>query len=124
MCDPARRIIVLCLILTALSAACVSQTDSPLTLAAKFKKGHDYQSLALLLSHVRLGMTRAEVEELLGRPDYSPIEGQYYYALSDRKTEEGTPVGLIVEYRRVNYQTGETVASGKLESLTLGPIGE
>jgi hypothetical protein len=69
-------------------------------------------------------MTQAEVEQLLGPPDYSPIEGQYYYALSDRKTEEGTPVGLIIEYRRINFRTGETVGSGKLESLTLGPIGE
>ncbi len=118
------KIIAPCLVLTAFASACVSKSEPLPKLAAGFQKNHDYQSLTLLLSHVRLGMTRDEVEKLLGRPDYSPIEGQYYYGLSDRNTEEGTPVGLIVEYRRVNYRTGESIASGKLESLTLGPIGE
>ena len=118
------RTTALFLILAFLAPACVSKSDALSRLAAGFQQNHDFQSLTLLLSHVRLGMTRVEVEKLLGRPDYSPIEGQYYYGLSDRKTEEGTPVGLIVEYRRINYQTGETVASGKLESLILGPIGE
>lgn len=80
--------------------------------------------MAFLLSRIRLGMTRPEVEKLLGPHDYSPIEGHYYYALSGRKTEEGTPVGLIVEYRRVNVSTGEMVETGKLESLSRGPIGE
>ncbi len=116
---------LLFVILGALAASgCAPKTDELSRLSAGFRKEHDLRSLTLILGHLSLGMPRAEVEQILGRPDYSPIEGLYYYAVSDRKTEEGTPIGLIVEYRRTDVRTGETVLSGKLESLYLGPIGE
>ncbi|OGD25349.1 MAG: hypothetical protein A2Y56_10125 [Candidatus Aminicenantes bacterium RBG_13_63_10] len=105
-------------------AACGSEVRSSAELSAAFQKDHGYESLAALIGHLRLGMPRAEVERLLGQPTYSPIDGQYYYAVSDRRTEEGTPIGLIVEYRRTDVRTGDVVPSGKLESLFLGPIGE
>jgi len=67
----------------------------------------DYVSLELISKHLHRGMSRSEVESLLGEADYSPIEGQYYYS-SDRREAVGSeqeqdtqmtvPVGLVVEY--------------------------
>ncbi len=88
-----------------------------------YRKAHDYSSLSVLVGALRLGQPRAEVEKLLGPPDYSPIGGLFYYS-SDRKTEGGTPVGLIVEYRVTDPRTGETRETGRLESFSLGPIAE
>lgn len=71
-------------------------------------------------------MLRSEVENLLGEPDYSPVEGQYYYA-SDREVypQNGTanqvkvPVSLVVDYRN---QLGEI--TDKLQTFWMGPLGE
>lgn len=104
--------------------ACGSRTRTPAELSSAFQRDHDFRSLTGLLSHLTLGQSQAEVERLLGKPTYSPIDGQVYYATSNRETEDGTPVGLILEYRRTNPRTGQTLAMGKLESIYLGPIGE
>ena len=104
--------------------ACPVKDDGLTGLSAGFQKNHEFESLSRLAGHLRLDMARAKIERLLGRPDYSPIAGQYYYASSDRKTAEGTPVGLIVEYRRMNVRAGEEIMTGRLESMFLGPIGE
>lgn len=73
-------------------------------------------------------MARSEVEELLGKADYSPIEGQEYYA-SDRRETAGSgkeqvtqidiTVGLVVEYR--DEQGTQT---GQVQRFWLGRIGE
>jgi hypothetical protein len=107
-----------------LAAACTRAPAEPAASSASFREKHDFESLSRLLGHLRLGMTRAEVEKLLGEPTYSPIEGQYYYHTSDRVTPEGTPVGLVMDYRRTNPRTGEEIASGRLETFWMGPIGE
>lgn len=104
--------------------ACPAKDSGPAKLSEAFQKNHDYESLSLLVGRLRLGLTQAEVERLLGKPDYSPIDGLYYYAAADRRTPEGTTVGLIVEYRRLNVRSGEEIVSGRLESFTLGPIAE
>jgi hypothetical protein len=57
-------------------------------------------------------MPRVEVERMLGAPDYSPVEGQYYYS-SDRHNQ-----GLVVDYRLDGQMTD------RLQDFTLGPIGE
>ena len=108
----------------AAGAACKQTPDEPATSSASYRQRHDFESLSRLLGHIRLGMTRAEVERLLGPPTYSPIEGQYYYVAADRRTPEGTPVGLVVDYRRTDPRSGEEIASGRLETFWLGPIGE
>ncbi len=114
------------LILAALMSfsTCASRTESLSSLSASFQKNHDGRSLNGLLGHLRLGLPQAEVERLLGKPDYSPIEGQFYYSTSDLKTGEGTPLGLIVEYRSLNVRTGEMLLTRKLESVYFGPVGE
>lgn len=108
----------------AASDACRTAPGEPAAASASYRQRHDFESLSRLLGHVRLGMTKAEVEKLLGPPTYSPIEGQSYYVAADRRTPEGTPVGLVVDYRRTDPRTGEEIASGRLETFWLGPIGE
>ena len=106
-----------------LMLACASEQKDISRRSVHFREHHDCESLSRLAGHLHLGMPRIEVERLLGKPDYSPIEGQFYYS-SDRKTSAGTPVGLIVEYRITDPRTAEVTVTGKLESLFLGPIGE
>jgi|WetSurMetagenome_2_1015567.scaffolds.fasta_scaffold16394_3 hypothetical protein len=106
-----------------LMLACASERKEVSRLSDHFRKYRDCESLHRLAGHLRLGTPRAEVERLLGKPDYSPIEGQFYYS-SDRRTPAGTPVGLIVEYRTIDPRAAEATITGKLESLYLGPIGE
>lgn len=108
----------------AAGAACRTAPAEPAAASASYRQRHDFESLSRLLGHIRLGMTKAEVEKLLGPPTYSPIDGQYYYVAADRRTPEGTPLGLAVDYRRTNPRTGEEIASGRLETFWLGPIGE
>lgn len=110
--------------LVLLLVSCAPDIHDPAEISARFRQEHRYETLSRLLAHLRLGMTRAEVEKLLGPPDYSPIDGQYYYHTSDRQTAEGVPIGLVVDYRRTNVRTGEEIATGLLESFWIGPIGE
>lgn len=91
-----------------------------------YKADKDYASLQTIYKHLGEGIKRTEVERLLGEPDYSPIEGQYYFA-TDRSEypESGAadrvklPVGLVVDYR--NQLGGLT---DELQTFWLGPIGE
>ena len=93
--------------------------------SARYRKTRDYRSLKILIKRLKVGMPRARVEEVLGEPDYSPVEGQYYYS-SDRKNSKGVTIGLVVEYRKTEYRGGDihTVITGRLESFILMPIGE
>jgi hypothetical protein len=120
----AMGVLVVIIVSMVILPACQAKKDGTVLASESFKKNHDYESLNLLVGRLRLGFARAEVERLLGPPDYSPIDGLYYYAAADRRTPEGTTIGLIVEYRRLNVRSGEEVVSGRLESFTLGPIAE
>jgi len=115
---------IACLLVFLVLLSCQAERSGAAELGRAFRQQHEYETLQKLAGYLRLGMSKAEVERLLGPPDYSPTEGQYYYHTADRVTPEGTPVGLIVDYRRTNVRTGEEIFSGKLESLWLGPIGE
>lgn len=88
--------------------------------SAHYKKSRDYQSLKILIKRLKVGMPRSKVEEILGEPDYSPVEGVYYYA-SNRENSEGVTIGLLLEYRKTQYRDGviQTVITGKLESFRL-----
>src|SRR5262249_32773235 len=44
--------------------------------SASYKKNRDYKSLKALVKLLKIGMPQRKVEDLLGEPDYSPIEGQ------------------------------------------------
>jgi hypothetical protein len=74
---------------------------------------------------LRLGMTRKEVEDLLGKPKHSPATGVFYYSW-DSNEKENAPLGIVVEYRRSIIKAGEVDEkyTGKLEKYTVGRILE
>jgi hypothetical protein len=77
-----------------------------------------------MVCEIRLGMSREEVEQLLGKPTYSPTKGQFNYAV-DAWDEKGIPFGLVVEYRRLAYREGEVEKyTGKVEEYWVGRIAE
>ena len=93
--------------------------------SSSYRIHKDYASLELISRHLHRGMSRSEVESLLGEADYSPIEGQEYYS-SDRREAVGSgkelryiTVGLVVEYRD---EQGEL--TGQLQRFWLDRIGE
>jgi len=76
------------------------------------------------LKQVRLGMSRADLEKALGKADYSPIEGQYYFSTGGMCPLEDTgrtaPCGVIAEFRAApDYKI-----TPALQSCTWGAIGE
>lgn len=87
-----------------------------------YRANRDYASLESIHGQLTEGMDRAEVERLLGEPDYSPIEGQSYYS-SDRREAAGdrgdVPVGVVVDYRD---ESG--AVTDRLQEFWIGPIGE
>ena len=87
----------------------------------QYQAERDYESLVALLAALKPGMPRAQVERLLGPPDYSPIDGQVYYS-SDARDESRDPpatIGLVLDYRD---RTGADL--GTLQTIRFGPIGE
>ena len=98
--------------------------------SAQYLKSGDADSLDVIVSHLKPGMLRGEVEELLGQPNYSPTEGQYYYSSSrEVSVGEGLPLaryGLVVDYRIVEYLPGDirSELTERLQSFHVGPIGE
>jgi len=105
--------------------ACSSSRPSVADASARYKNQRDYASLATIHSHLFKGMPRAEVEHLLGEPDYSPTEGQYYYSSDRKEASTGAAdrppatLGLVVDYRDANG-----AVTNRLQRFTLGPIGE
>ena len=106
-------------------AGCSSSSTSLASASASYKEQRDYASLVTIHSGLIKGMSRTEVERLLGEPDYSPTDGQYYYS-SDRKedapnTTDRPPatLGMVVDYRDASGRVTD-----QLQSFTLGPVGE
>ncbi len=85
-----------------------------------YKQHKDYASLELLCRrYLKTELSRAAVESLLGKADYSPIDGQEYY-LANKKSSSGRgTMGLVVDYRD---EQGKLTA--KLHDFWLGEIGE
>lgn len=77
------------------------------------------------IRELRLGMTRAEIEELLGPADYSPVDGVFYFSTGgDCPLEEGERVascGLVAEFR--DYEREDDLME-TLQSCWWGAIGE
>ena len=92
------------------------------------RRGCDVNGPAALVparvKQVRLGMSTREVEGLLGKATYSPIDGQYYYSTGGECPLEGAdrnaPCGVIAEFRGgPDYKVTDV-----LQSCTWGAIGE
>jgi outer membrane protein assembly factor BamE (lipoprotein component of BamABCDE complex) len=88
-----------------------------------YKQNRGYSSLETVAYSFYKGMRRSEVERLLGDPDYSPIDGQYYYSSSGSVDSDeqgrGVTAGLVVDYRDEHGEVTDT-----LYEYRLGPIGE
>lgn len=83
-----------------------------------YAANRDFSSLKVLHSQLSKGMSRADVETLLGQPTRSPLNGVYYY-LSNQHGENDprARLGLVVEY----IDSGGAVTD-QLQSLWLGEI--
>lgn len=108
----------LVLLLTACAGSTTLQAASE-----KYKTERDYHSLQVIYQHLEKGMPKAEVDRLLGKPDYSPTDGQYYYSSDKREYSDvqkrAIVVGLIVDYHNEDFEVTD-----KLQEYSLGPIGE
>ena len=111
------------ILLAALLTGCFA-TLSPLEEAsASYKQNKDYASLEQLYQELFKGMQRKEVVRLLGEPDYSPIDGQYYYSTDrsnySQEQKREVAAGLVIDYRDSNgYETE------KLQEYWFGLIAE
>jgi hypothetical protein len=80
------------------------------------------------LGLIRVGMTRAQVENILGKPDHSPVEGQDYYSTSGEcELEQGImgPCVLVIEYRAYPDPTSRrTRLTGRVTGCFWGGVGE
>lgn len=111
------------LIFVVLLSSCVKSISPVETAAADYKRHKNYDSLKVIHEELYVGMHQSDVVRLLGEPDYSPIEGQFYYS-TDRyeySEEQGRKivVGLVVDYRDGKGKTTE-----KLREFWVGRIGE
>lgn len=102
-----------------------SARRSPVALAsASYKQRGDAASLLILFGHLKVGMPRKDVERLLGRPNYSPTEGQYYYgsdaSCSHDVENPSAPCGVVVDYRK----PPEYTPTEYLQSCWFGAIAE
>lgn len=91
--------------------------------STSYKQTKDYASLSKISKSLSKGMLRKEVVRLLGEPDYSPIDGQYYYSSDhyeySEEQDRDVSVGLVVDYRDSN---GELTS--KLQEYKIGRISE
>jgi len=117
-----RRILQVVL-LTVLLAGCSAGLSSLESASASYKQHRYYTSLEKIYKNLSSGMYRKEVVRLLGEPDYSPINGQYYYSSNGSEYSEEQKreisVGLVVDYRDENGEITE-----RLQQFWLGPIAE
>lgn len=93
--------------------ASTCETDSP---SALMPKSFD---------SIRIGMTKAEAEAILGPPDYSPIDGQYYFSTGgdcEVAPDRMASCGFIIEYRDHSKSPGED--TGRIVECRWGGIGE
>ena len=127
-CSTLLLFLLISLLTGATCTACTRTDDRAQELqqaSSNYKMQRDYNSLEIISGHLHKGMSRSKVEELLGKADYSPIEGQEYYS-SDRREAAGggkerryITVGLVVE-----YCDEQGKLTGQLQRLRLGAIGE
>ncbi len=77
--------------------------------------------LQSISENLSVGISYEEAEKVLGRPDYSPTEGKYYYTSTETIYSESQkrelPIGLILDYRDAEGKTTEI-----LQNFWLGQL--
>ncbi|MBS8226968.1 hypothetical protein DYI42_12060 [Vannielia litorea] len=113
------------MLLAALALAGCREGDGPaaeLAAAAEsFRDNRDAASLEAVSARIGPGTKRSEVEELIGPPTYSPVDGVAMYASNDRQQvgERDLTLGLIIDYRDADAKLTDSV-----QTISYGPIGE
>lgn len=88
--------------------------------SVQYQQTQDIDSLQILHKQLKQGMSRSEVEALLGAAQYSPTEGVDYYPVAqDSPQQQSANTGLVVEY--INDQAETT---GHVQRFWLGEVGE
>ncbi|QDC07899.1 hypothetical protein FHY55_00960 [Oceanicola sp. D3] len=118
------RLTALSLLVSVALAGCREEDTAAASLAeaaASYRENSDAASLEAVSQQIGPGTKRAEVEELIGPPTYSPVEGVAMYASEDRQKvgERELTLGLIVDYRDADAQLTDSV-----QTVSYGPIGE
>ena len=89
--------------------------------AKHFRANRDYASLKIISQHLAVGMSHRMIEKLLGKADYSPTDGLYYYSAKVlvfiKKQNRYTARGLVVDYRDENGNTTMTLKKYFLQNL-------
>jgi hypothetical protein len=110
-------------LLAATLMACTTGRSSPEQAGATYRQHRDYESLEIIHEHMAQGMPSAEVERLLGEPDYCPTGGLCYYSSARKVAAEHrageVSLGLVVDYRDDRGAVTKT-----LQKHRLGPIDE
>jgi len=77
---------------------------------------------------LRSGMKAKEIEKLLGKPHYSPAQGQYYYGTNDNCAVMGgleVYCGYVLDFVNDQSEDKENPSAGAtLEDCYWGPIPE
>jgi outer membrane protein assembly factor BamE (lipoprotein component of BamABCDE complex) len=106
-----------------LLAGCLASFSTLENASENYKLNKNYASLEAIYRTFTKGMLRQEVETLLGDPDYSPIDGQYYYSSDHSEYSEDQQrdigVGLVVDYR-----DSDGNVTDRLQDFWLGSIAE
>jgi hypothetical protein len=79
------------------------------------------------VNRIHLGMSKAELEGVLGEADYSPTDGQFYFSTGGdcplENADRLAPCGVVAEFRE--YSDGrDPVLTDSLQSCWWGAIGE
>ena len=96
-------------VLVLLAASCARTLERA---SHRYQHDRDYASLETITRSLHVGMSKAEVEALLGPPVYSPTDGQYNYS----STREDRI--LVVDYR-LNDQLTDRLQ--QFDLMTVGP---
>jgi len=79
------------------------------------------------VKRIHLGMSKAELEGVLGEADYSPTDGQFYFSTGGDCQLEGAdrlaPCGVVAEFRKYSGDH-DPVVTDSLQSCSWGAIGE
>jgi len=118
----------------ALAIICSSCSTYTLKQASiSYKNNRDYESAKIICDLLRVGMKKSDVENLLGEPDYSPVEGDYYYSIAydeekyfEMSDEDRQEVinGIVVSYRFKDEHTGNMIVTDEFKGSWIGHIGE
>jgi hypothetical protein len=89
----------------------------------KYAATADYASLRKLAGHLKEGMSREEVEALLGGAGYSPIDGQCVYGTDREELVEEPGVKWTV-YLVLAFRDSRRNATDELQGWGFHPLGE